>query len=69
MLTRKTFSLGKNFFFYQNKKKYFFSYYIIFLISQPLSESELIDELSEDFDQSKCKEKQSKPTEKTEVCF
>uniref|UniRef100_A0A452GBF2 Calpastatin n=1 Tax=Capra hircus TaxID=9925 RepID=A0A452GBF2_CAPHI len=34
---------------------------------KPLSESELIDELSEDFDQSKCKEKQSKPTEKTEV--
>ncbi|KAL2778571.1 calpastatin isoform l, partial [Daubentonia madagascariensis] len=31
-----------------------------------LSESELIDELSEDFDRSKCKEKQSKPTEKTE---
>lgn len=24
MLTRKTFSLGKNFFFYQNKKKIFF---------------------------------------------
>ncbi|XP_037657238.1 calpastatin isoform X2 [Choloepus didactylus] len=34
--------------------------------SQPRSESELIDELSEDFNQSKCKEKQSKPTEKTE---
>ncbi|XP_060057176.1 calpastatin [Erinaceus europaeus] len=34
--------------------------------SKPLSESELIDELSEDFDRSKCKEKQSKPTEKTE---
>lgn len=34
--------------------------------SKPLSESELIDELSEDFDQSKCKEKQSKPTERTE---
>ncbi|XP_055421260.1 calpastatin isoform X12 [Bubalus kerabau] len=34
---------------------------------KPLSESELIDELSEDFDQSKCKEKQSKPTEKTEA--
>ncbi|XP_021111457.1 calpastatin isoform X5 [Heterocephalus glaber] len=33
---------------------------------KPLSESELIDELSEDFDRSKCKEKQSKPTEKTE---
>ncbi|XP_065731640.1 calpastatin [Phocoena phocoena] len=33
---------------------------------KPLSESELIDELSEDLDQSKCKEKQSKPTEKTE---
>uniref|UniRef100_A0A8C4FGX7 Calpastatin n=1 Tax=Catagonus wagneri TaxID=51154 RepID=A0A8C4FGX7_9CETA len=32
---------------------------------KPLSESELIDELSEDFDRSKCKEKQSKPTEKT----
>ncbi|XP_047634286.1 calpastatin isoform X1 [Phacochoerus africanus] len=32
---------------------------------KPLSESELIDELSEDFDQSKRKEKQSKPTEKT----
>ncbi|XP_011799710.1 PREDICTED: calpastatin [Colobus angolensis palliatus] len=31
------------------------------------SESELIDELSEDFDLSKCKEKPSKPTEKTEV--
>ncbi|XP_053442116.1 calpastatin isoform X1 [Nycticebus coucang] len=31
-----------------------------------LSESQLIDELSEDFDWSKCKEKQSKPTEKTE---
>ncbi|KAM8777322.1 calpastatin [Rhynchonycteris naso] len=29
-----------------------------------LSESELIDELSEDFDQAKCKEKESKPTEK-----
>ncbi|XP_069448742.1 calpastatin isoform X22 [Ovis canadensis] len=34
---------------------------------KPLSESELIDELSEDFDRSKCKEKQSKPTEKTEA--
>ncbi|XP_074184785.1 calpastatin isoform X7 [Rhinolophus sinicus] len=34
--------------------------------SKLLSESELIDELSEDFDQSKCKEKQSKPTEKAE---
>ncbi|XP_054434596.1 calpastatin isoform X1 [Pteronotus mesoamericanus] len=34
--------------------------------SKPLSESELIDELSEDFDRAKCKEKQSKPTEKTE---
>uniref|UniRef100_A0A671EJ88 Calpastatin n=1 Tax=Rhinolophus ferrumequinum TaxID=59479 RepID=A0A671EJ88_RHIFE len=34
--------------------------------SKPLSESELIDELSEDFDQSKCKEKPSKPTEKAE---
>nr|KAF6365896.1 calpastatin [Pipistrellus kuhlii] len=34
--------------------------------SKPLSESELIDELSEDFDQAKCKEKQSKPTEKTQ---
>ncbi|XP_062943098.1 calpastatin isoform X2 [Cynocephalus volans] len=34
--------------------------------SKPLSESELIDELAEDFDQSKCKEKQSKPTKKTE---
>ncbi|XP_016071643.1 PREDICTED: calpastatin isoform X2 [Miniopterus natalensis] len=31
-----------------------------------LSESELIDELSEGFNQAKCKEKQSKPTEKTE---
>nr|XP_015102203.1 calpastatin isoform X4 [Vicugna pacos] len=31
-----------------------------------LSESELIDELSEGFDPSKCKEKQPKPTEKTE---
>ncbi|XP_012666800.1 calpastatin isoform X2 [Otolemur garnettii] len=31
-----------------------------------LSESQLIDELSEDFDWSKCKEKRSKPTEKTE---
>lgn len=30
------------------------------------SESELIDELSEDFDPSKYKEKPSKPTEKTE---
>ena len=39
------------------------------LIFQPLSESELIDELSEDFDQAKRKEKQSKPTEKKEVCF
>ena len=39
------------------------------LIFQPLRESELIDELSEDFDQAKRKEKQSKPTEKTEVCF
>lgn len=36
---------------------------------QPLSESELIDELSKDFNQSECKEKHSKPTEKTEVCF
>lgn len=36
---------------------------------QLLSESELIDELSEDFDRAKHKEKQSKPTEKTEVCF
>ncbi|XP_068835489.1 calpastatin isoform X5 [Capricornis sumatraensis] len=34
---------------------------------KPLSESELIDELSEDFDWSKCKEKQSKSTEKTEA--
>ncbi|XP_043769599.1 calpastatin isoform X2 [Cervus elaphus] len=34
---------------------------------KPVSESELIDELSEDFDRSKCKEKQSKPTEKTEA--
>nr|KAF6354462.1 calpastatin [Myotis myotis] len=34
--------------------------------SKPRSESELIDELSEDFDQAKCKEKPSKPTEKTE---
>nr|XP_010338543.1 calpastatin isoform X2 [Saimiri boliviensis boliviensis] len=33
---------------------------------KPRSESELIDELSEDFDRSKCKEKPSKPTEKTE---
>uniref|UniRef100_A0A2K6G0R1 Calpastatin n=1 Tax=Propithecus coquereli TaxID=379532 RepID=A0A2K6G0R1_PROCO len=33
--------------------------------SKLLSESELIEELSEDFDRSKCKEKQSKPTEKT----
>ncbi|XP_070089362.1 calpastatin isoform X8 [Equus caballus] len=32
---------------------------------KPLSESELIDELSEDFDQSKRKEKQLKPAEKT----
>ncbi|XP_058390434.1 calpastatin isoform X3 [Diceros bicornis minor] len=31
-----------------------------------LSESEIIDELAEDFDQSQCKEKQSKPAEKTE---
>ncbi|XP_041607407.1 calpastatin isoform X17 [Vulpes lagopus] len=37
--------------------------------SKPLSESELIDELSEDFNQPKSKGKQSKPTEKTEVCF
>lgn len=34
--------------------------------SQPRSEAELIDELSEDFDQARCKERQSKPTEKTE---
>ncbi|CAK7294929.1 CAST [Vulpes lagopus] len=34
--------------------------------SKPLSESELIDELSEDFNQPKSKGKQSKPTEKTE---
>ncbi|XP_069887133.1 calpastatin isoform X2 [Dipodomys merriami] len=34
--------------------------------SKPRSESELIDELAEDFDQSKSKEKQSEPTEKTE---
>ncbi|KAK2494088.1 hypothetical protein MC885_000402 [Smutsia gigantea] len=34
--------------------------------SKPLSESELIDELSEDLDPSKCEEKQSKPTKKTE---
>ncbi|XP_076713105.2 calpastatin isoform X5 [Callospermophilus lateralis] len=33
---------------------------------KPLSESELIAELSEDFGRSKAKEKQSKPTEKTE---
>ncbi|XP_047412324.1 calpastatin isoform X3 [Sciurus carolinensis] len=33
---------------------------------KPLSESELIDELSEDFGRSQSKEKQSKPTEKTE---
>ncbi|XP_014399482.1 PREDICTED: calpastatin isoform X4 [Myotis brandtii] len=33
---------------------------------KPRSESELIDELSEDFDQAKCKEKPSKSTEKTE---
>ncbi|XP_036868052.2 calpastatin isoform X8 [Manis javanica] len=33
--------------------------------SKPLSESELIDELSEDLDPSKCKEKQSKPIKKT----
>ncbi|KAM7147927.1 calpastatin [Molossus nigricans] len=33
--------------------------------SKPRSESELIDELAEDFDQAKCKEKQAKPTEKT----
>ncbi|VTJ68142.1 Hypothetical predicted protein [Marmota monax] len=33
---------------------------------KPLSESELIAELSEDFGRSKSKEKQSKPTEKTE---
>ncbi|XP_058296674.1 calpastatin isoform X4 [Hylobates moloch] len=32
----------------------------------PRNESELIDELSEDFDRSECKEKPSKPTEKTE---
>ncbi|XP_072592841.1 calpastatin isoform X45 [Vulpes vulpes] len=34
--------------------------------SKPLSESELIDELSEDFNHPKSKGKQSKPTEKTE---
>ncbi|XP_035570457.1 calpastatin isoform X28 [Canis lupus baileyi] len=34
--------------------------------SKPLSESELIDELSEDFNQPKSKGEQSKPTEKTE---
>ncbi|KAM5330112.1 calpastatin isoform 2-T3 [Glossophaga mutica] len=34
--------------------------------SKPLSESELIDELSEGFNQAKRKEKQSEPTEKTE---
>ncbi|KAM5257670.1 calpastatin isoform 4-T4 [Hipposideros larvatus] len=34
--------------------------------SKTLSESELIEKLSEDFDQSKCKEKQSKPTETAE---
>ncbi|XP_027947855.1 calpastatin isoform X8 [Eumetopias jubatus] len=34
--------------------------------SKPLSESELIDELSEDFSQPKSKGKQSKPSEKTE---
>ncbi|XP_045755049.1 calpastatin isoform X14 [Mirounga angustirostris] len=34
--------------------------------SKPLSESELIDELSEDFNQPKSKGKQSKPSEKTE---
>ncbi|XP_057163224.1 calpastatin isoform X22 [Ursus arctos] len=34
--------------------------------SKPLSESELIDELSEDFNQPKSKEKQTKPSEKTE---
>ncbi|KAM9103775.1 calpastatin isoform 3-T3 [Megaptera novaeangliae] len=33
---------------------------------KPLSESELTDELSEDLDQSKCEEKQSQPTQKTE---
>ncbi|XP_008053232.1 calpastatin isoform X2 [Carlito syrichta] len=33
---------------------------------KPLSESELIDELSEDFDQSKRKEKKPKPPKKTE---
>ncbi|KAM9253520.1 calpastatin isoform 8-T8 [Dugong dugon] len=36
--------------------------------SKPMSESELIDELLEDFDQSKSKEKPSKPTEKVEEC-
>ena len=41
----------------------------MFLLLQPLSESELIDELSEDFNQPKSKGEQSKPTEKTEVCF
>lgn len=35
--------------------------------SKPLSESELIDELSEDFDQPKSKGKQSKTTKKTEA--
>ncbi|XP_034512427.1 calpastatin isoform X3 [Ailuropoda melanoleuca] len=34
--------------------------------SKPLSESELIDELSEDFNQPKSKGKQTKPSEKTE---
>ncbi|KAM9694263.1 calpastatin isoform 8-T8 [Trichechus inunguis] len=34
--------------------------------SEPMSESELTDELLEDFDQSKSKEKPSKPTEKVE---
>ncbi|VCX05005.1 unnamed protein product [Gulo gulo] len=34
--------------------------------SKPLSESELIDELSEDFNQTKSKGKRSKPSEKTE---
>lgn len=34
--------------------------------SKPLSESELIDELSEDFNQPKSKGKRSKPSEKTE---
>lgn len=66
MVTRKQIFSMKAFF---DKVKISTSSYTVFLVLQPLSESELIDELSEDFDQSKRKEKQSKPAEKTKVCF